>query len=457
MEYPALFCERMNALLGEEAPLFWKAMESEPSRALRFDPQKVGENELREALGEGYLGEIPFGECACRFLFDHIGSHPLHHGGALYVQEPAAMAPVFALEKKPCGAILDLCAAPGGKSLQAASYLLSPDGVLFSNEPVSARLRVLMQNVERLSEKRSVVTSFDAAFLPRELEHRFDLVICDVPCSGEGMMRKNEDAVCGWSEEKVRSLAPLQRNILESASRAVKAGGVVLYSTCTWSLEENEGVVADFLSHHSEFSLCEAADGVKRVSRPGATDGMEKARRFYPHVFSGEGQFLAILKKEGETELALGPKKKEKKQREEKRPPEYEAIQSFLRECLEEIPEGRLLLKEDAAYLVPKGADPLPEGTVSPGVMIGQVRKGRVIPHHRFFMAYYKNFRRTVRLTPLEAEAYLRGEELSCQGENGWAVALLGSCPLGGVKIAQGRAKNHYPKGLRKGEKCTTN
>ncbi len=456
MEFPALFCKRMEALLGEETPRFFAALEKEPVRALRFDPKKVSEEEIFSSLGEDLGERIPFGQCAFRFTAPHIGSHPLHHGGAVYVQEPAAMAPVFALGEREFDSILDLCAAPGGKSLQAAATCLSEKGILFCNEPVSSRLKVLMQNLERCSERRAVVTSFDATSLPTELAARFDLVICDVPCSGEGMMRKNSQALSQWSEENILASASRQKKILESAAEAVKPGGVILYSTCTWAVEENEEILTQFLACHEDFSLESASDAVVAASAPGVGEGMEKARRFYPHIFPGEGQFLAILKKAGEGERACERRKKEKGGRVAKIPPEIELGRAFLKEALTRVPEGEVVLRGEDLYFVMKKAAPLPPSTVSCGVLMGQVRKGRVIPHHRFFMAFYDQME-AVQLSKTAAEAYLRGEEISLSGKDGWRVAKLFSCPLGGVKAVGGRGKNYYPKGLRKADICTTN
>lgn len=366
------------------------------------------------------------------------------------------MAPVFSLGERVFDSILDLCAAPGGKSLQAAATCLSPDGILFCNEPVSSRLKVLMQNLERCSEKRAVVTSFDATSLPEELESRFELVICDVPCSGEGMMRKNPEALSQWSEENILACAARQEKILESAAKAVKKGGVILYSTCTWAVEENEAVLTRFLEQNEDFRLESASDAVVAVSAPGVGEGMEKARRFYPHVFPGEGQFLAILKKAGDGEEICKKRNKEKGGKTAKIPPEIELGRAFLAENLTSVPEGEIVLRGEEIYFVSKKAEPLPRSTVSCGVLVGQVRKGRVIPHHRFFMAFYDKMEE-VQLSRREAEAYLRGEEISLSGKDGWKVAKFLSCPLGGVKAVGGRGKNHYPKGLRKVEICTTN
>ncbi len=448
MELPSCFCQRMKHLLGEEYHSFLAAFGQEPERAFRYDPEKVDIEELKDAFGPALGEPIPFAPHSFSFSLDRIGGHPYHMGGALYVQEPAAMAPVAALGEETVSSILDLCAAPGGKSLQAAR-LLTEDGFLVCNEISPARRKVLMQNLERCGEKRALVSGLDARRLPREWEGAFDLVLCDAPCSGEGMMRKSEEARSLWGEEKIRECAHWQEAILEAAADTVAPGGRLMYSTCTWSVEENEERIAVFLSRHPEFSLIRPY-GVDPFSAPGVpTDGMDATlvRRFYPHLFPGEGQFLAILKKAGEKLQTRG--KAEIKA--EKLNPNGLAVENFFKENLIRMPEGRILFRGEDAYLAPIHSFS-PDLFVSPGVLIGQVRKGRLVPHHRFFVAFADLFRRkfSFPLMSPTVDAYLSGQEIDLDGEGGFGVVYCGKTPLGGVKNSGGKGKNHYPKGLRK-------
>lgn len=445
MAYPTEFCARIEALLGEDAPRFFASLETEPCRALRYHRHLLTKEDLLCILGDAVKVQVPFAENGFYFTLDGIGNTPLHHSGGIYVQEPAAMAPVAALGNEKVRAILDLCSAPGGKSLQAAEKLLAEDGILVCNEPSPQRRRVLMQNLERLGETRCLVTGFDASRLPREFYGCFDLVIADAPCSGEGMMRKNDLASENWSLENVRSLAALQKEILESAAKAVKNSGRILYSTCTWAKEENEDNVSHFLQNHPEFYIEKPAEEVAIC----ATEGMiPDTLRFYPHVFDGEGQFLAIFRRaSGEEELRLPKKKKEKGAKPD---PRETAVKQFLDEVLETQPTGKLLFRGDDVYLTAE--TPFPEELfVSPGILIGTLQKGRIVPHHRFFRAYAANFRKRISIPYLDprVEAYLRGEEIPLDG-NGYAVLFADTLPLGGVKISAGRGKNYYPKGLRK-------
>ena len=449
MELPAAFLARMGDLLNEDTPRFLKSLEEEPRRAFRFDPLRLSREDLALFLGDGVKEQVPFAQDAFYFEKDGIGNTLPHIGGGIYVQEPAAMAPVSALEEEEVRAALDLCAAPGGKSLQAAQRLLSQEGFLVCNEPDPQRRKALRQNLERLGEKRACVSGFDAACLPAAFQERFDLVIADVPCSGEGMMRKNESAWKNWNEGNIRALSALQQKILESAAFALAPGGRLLYSTCTWSREENEENIARFLSLHPDFSLIAPREEVSRCGAPGE---IPNTLRFYPHLFPGEGQFLAVLRKAGK----IPPRKDKPKEKKGKKDEKEEVVADFFRAHLTGPPVGRIAFRGETAYLVPP-FPMAPDLFLCPGVPVGCVRKGRLIPHHFFFRAYAPSFRNQFVLEAGDPRvaAYLRGEEIPLSGA-GYGVLFCRSLPLGGVKVSGGRGKNLFPKGLRT-TLCTTN
>lgn len=483
MTLPAKFENRMKRILGneEEYQKFIAAFESNPTRGLWVNGLKPCDNEPSSLIPKGNLRSISFSSNAFYFEMDGIGNSPLHHAGAVYVQEPSAMAPVSCCKIEPGMKILDLCAAPGGKSLQAATRLCGK-GVIVSNEIVPSRAKILMQNIERLGVRNSVVTNTDSKALADAFPQYFDLVIVDAPCSGEGMMRKNPLAVSEWSIENIKMCAERQKEILSNAAKTVKPGGSLLYSTCTFATEENEEQVADFLSIHTDFSLSRVPNEIKAVTAPGiSVSGLDlsECRRFYPHISSGEGQFLALLVRSESTDDVESNKSEQESLKKSKKFKNKDSKQknssktttddenvviNFLRDTLKEGYADEILSPdsdndgkkytlscfEDGYYLVPQIA--LPEsGVFSPGVKIGSVQKGRVLPHHRFFMAFGKDFRSKINFTAENEEVvkYLKGETFSTQAKNGFAVITVCGCTLGGVKVSDGVAKNFYPKGLR--------
>ncbi len=479
IDLPIKFKERMTALLGDEADAFFASFEQDPVRSLRWNTLK-GEDGLAEpGIASFPVTPLPYRPHGYVFENEHIGSTWLHRAGAIYVQEPAAMTPVSCVDVAPGSRVLDLCAAPGGKSGQLAAALAGT-GVLVSNEYVTDRCRILAQNLERLGVKNAVVTNLAPAPLADRYPGFFDLAVVDAPCSGEGMMRKNPLAVSEWSEENVRMCAARQKEILKEAVRAVAPGGRLLYSTCTFSVEENEDNVAFLLENYPDFTLIpvknEAAEGTSPGIPTKEHPELILCRRCYPHKTPGEGQFVALFRRAGEREPDEGCRDEasradggRKKDRSREKPGrgdkngrngnagEEELLRAFLRDVLtpgafEAVSSYRLLPVGEGWCLAPD--IPLPEnGLFVPGVRLGEVRKGRVIPHHWFFSAYGRVFRRIIVLAPDDPRlaSYLRGEEIAVgeNAEDGFAAVLAAGIPLGGAHIAGGRAKNLYPKGLR--------
>lgn len=435
------YLERMRRLLGEDGLKEYLAELGRPSpRALRVNVLKG----RAEKLSDMKLSPVPYSENCYYFDHDRIGNHPLHHAGLIYVQEPGAMVPVASVDIKSDWKIFDTCSAPGGKSLQAAAFL-GDDGFILSNEINAPRARIMAGNFERMGVKNSVITSAPVDKVAESFPYYFDLVIVDAPCSGEGMFRKEEDAVRDWSEENVKMCAERQQGILQSASRSVKGGGYLLYSTCTFSPEENEETVNAFLESNGDFELVSPKGSVIPYTVSGIGD--ERFRRFYPHVAPGEGQFAALMKRRGDEEeaprirSALGELTRD----------ERKTVEDFLRDTLTDFdPSFIKKFKDSAVYVDPR--IPVPERvTYSCGVTLGEVKKGYFQPHHQLFSALGGLFRRKIDL-PLDDQrlsAYLKGESICCDTENGWCVILADGISLGGGKAVNGQIKNHYPKGLR--------
>ena len=446
---PVEFENRMKELLGTDYEKFAESYNDAPVRAFRVNTQKISEEDFEKINPFG--GEkIPFADNGFYFDFDGIGNHPYHHAGMVYVQEPAAMSAAASVEIQPDFKVLDLCAAPGGKSGQITSKLT--EGLLVSNEIIPSRCKILTGNIERLGFKNVITTCADAKRLASMFGEEFDLVVVDAPCSGEGMFRKDENAVKEWSEQNVKLCAERQTEILKHINGVVKDGGYLLYSTCTFSLEENEMCIDNFIKNHPEFSLVPVNKKVKNNTADGIkfhgceTENIEFCRRFYPHISKGEGQFVALMKKSGGNGIV--PKRKTVLEEIPKN--EQKIVFDFLDDTLKDYNKNCVKkYKENIVYFEPDFA--VPSGIAfSCGVTIGTVKKNYIQPHHQFFSAMGESFKRKIELTVDEAESYIKGNTIPCKCENGWAVITVDGCTLGGAKAVNGTAKNHYPKGLRK-------
>lgn len=444
---PIDFSNRMKEILGTDFEKFEAAFSEPPVRSFRVNTNKISKENFEKINPFG--GEkIPYAENGFYFDCDGIGNHPYHHAGMIYIQEPSAMAAVAGVEIQSDRNILDLCASPGGKSTQAAAKI--PDGILVSNEIIPSRCKTLTGNIERMGYKNVITTCTDAKKLASLFGEVFDLVIVDAPCSGEGMFRKDENAQTEWSIENVIRCAERQHEILDEIKSVLKIGGLLLYSTCTFSLEENEKNVDRFLSENKNFELISVDENLKKFTANGInfdgcrTENISECRRFYPHLAKGEGQFFALMRKTDgtvieelpQTALCEIPKNEQK------------IIFDFLDETLTDYDKKAVKkYKENFVYF--SSDFPVPYGAFSCGVTIGSLQKNYIKPHHQFFSAMGKMFRQKIELDLEQAKKYIHGETVPCEFERGWCAVMTGGCPIGGAKAVGGTAKNHYPKGLR--------
>ncbi len=446
---PEAFKKRMQTLLGDEAEAFFATYEKPPVRALRINRIKAGDTPAADICP---FPITPLSYDADGYIFDEerVGHTPAHHGGGIYVQDPGAMSAIAALPLKKGMCVADFCAAPGGKTAQIAAAI-GEEGMLFANEYVSSRAKILVGNLERLGVTNATVTSTDTADYKKWFSAYFDAVVVDAPCSGEGMFRKNEQAISEWSEENVLRCAERQKEILENAASTVKDGGYLLYSTCTFSVEENEQTVLWFLRSHPDYTLIETNALIHSVTKEGLQiEGAEDiplrfCRRFYPHVAEGEGQFVALMQRKTDDlptilykDASIAPTKEEAR-----------IAESFIKDSLI-LPESMQIRRVgDRLAVLKKECAVPPRAVFLCGVCLGQIEKGRLIAHHQLFSALGTHFLRKAALSYDDAMRYLRGEELEASGESGYTAVFFGSLCLGGAKSANGRLKNHYPKGLR--------
>ncbi|MDD6276678.1 MAG: NOL1/NOP2/sun family putative RNA methylase [Clostridia bacterium] len=446
---PEKFENRMKEILKGDYEAFKSSYSEKPVRAFRVNTRKISVEDFLK-LCPFPVSQIPYSDNGFYFDCDSVGNTPYHHAGMIYVQEPAAMAVAECLDIKSDWTVLDLCAAPGGKTTQLACKV--KDGVIVSNEIIPSRCKILTGNVERMGLNNVITACADSAKLSSLFGNEFDLVVVDAPCSGEGMFRKDETAVSEWSEENVTRCAERQKEILSNIRSVVKYGGYMIYSTCTFSVEENEKVVDSFLSENSDFELFPVTERVKAATADGICfDGckcknINECRRFYPHISSGEGQFMALLHRKSVGDNYSKPREEALVEIPKS---EFKTVKEFLDGTLENYESGGMKkYKNNIVYFpfdftVPRGI------AFSCGVTVGEVRKHYIQPHHQLFTALGKNFKRQIELSEAQTEKYLRGETVECDCENGWAAVLYNGCTLGGVKAVNSAAKNHYPKGLR--------
>ncbi len=399
------------------------------TNALRANTLKADLATLEMLLGMTF-DRVPWSPDGAYVPFTaRLGSHALHHAGAYYLQEASAQAVALALSPQPGEHVLDLCAAPGGKTTHLAA-LMQNSGVLVANEPVPARARVLVENLERLGV-RGAVTVEDPAKLVAAWGERFDRVLVDAPCSGEGMFRKSEAAVREWSPGHVQACARRQAGILESAAALLRPGGTLVYSTCTFAVEENEDTVARFLETHQDFTLEVIPDLPRGIGGIGS--------RLMPHAVRGEGHFVARLRKAGESTV---PRAEEVDPR---APKQWRAFaQDFGLEA--ETPA----LFRDEWQLIQPGAPNL-EGlrVARAGVAAAQVHKDRLEPHHALSHMLDAPHTLNLELDDPRVAAYLRGESFVAEGSSGWLTVRAAGYALGWGKRVGETVKNHYPKGLR--------
>lgn len=477
MNLPIEFEKKMKAFLGNEWDDFLYSYDNNRFQALRFNTLKVQSPEERmrilKTLKISSEKKVSWANEA--YYFDENvrpGKHPYHEMGLYYIQEPSAMSAAALLAPKPGMRVLDLCAAPGGKSTQLATYL-GDSGLLVSNEINTQRSRILSQNIERMGIKNAIVTNEDSFVLASHFPGFFNAIQVDAPCSGEGMFRKLPEAIEQWSMENVAICAARQKEILDNAAVMLKPGGTIVYSTCTFSKEENENVIEYFLERHPDFTL-------------------EEMERFWPHKVDGEGHFVAKLVRRGsvnelgadydvcedscnkveDTGLKADRKTKKNKnsknRKNETKPALTKENMKLLTEFLDEtisedmaawIKNSRLVMFGEQLYRLPDMEVDIKGLKVQrAGLHIGEFKKQRFEPSHSLALALkLSEAKNVVKLTwddPqttgfFNGQSVMLSDEQTAECKKGWALVCVDGYTAGWGKVNGTQVKNHYPKGLR--------
>lgn len=465
---PQEFTNRMRDMLKAEYPAFEESYQKEKYQALRVNPLKADRKDFMEKSPFG-LKEVLWEPDGFYYgAEDKPGKHPYHEAGVYYIQEPSAMLPAMLLKAQPGERVLDLCAAPGGKSTKLGAAMRGR-GILVCNEIHPARAKILSENIERMGIRNALVTNETPQRLQAHFTGYFDRILVDAPCSGEGMFRKNEEASEEWSVDNVHLCAGRQDEILDCAADMLRPGGRLVYSTCTFAPDENEGSICRFLKRHPEFAIQEVPfyEGMEqgvpgwcgyRTDEGIADESMKaeeirKTIRLWPHKLQGEGHYAAVLAKAGdkgqlsEAHSRFGEEKgiTERECREYLR---------FAGEYLTKELSGTFLLFGEQLYLMPKGMPSLRGLKVlRPGLHLGTMKKNRFEPSHALALALNPaEVKLSLNLAGdgREIRDYLNGQTFPAEGEKGWYLITVDGYSTGWGKLAGGIMKNHYPKGLRK-------
>ena len=441
------FFERIKPLLSEdEFKIFKNEYSKTPFVGVRVNTLKCSPEKFESLMkSEGTeIKKTPFSPVGY-YIEDKSslsGKHPLHHAGAVYFQEPSAMSAATLLSPEKGEKVLDLCAAPGGKSTQLAAYLDS-EGLIWCNEYVRSRANILISNIERCGIGNAVVSSCEPEALCSALEGYFDRILVDAPCSGEGMFRRDENAYSEWTPEHSNSCAVRQLKILESAKKALKPGGTLVYSTCTFSKAENEDGAEKFLANNPDFELLSCDESFGRA----ALDG--KSTRIFP-MDGGEGHFAAKFRKiSGES----GGYAEVLKPTDTRKLPDF--VKAFFEDTFDSVSMlSRAYLQGDKLYILPENCPEIKGlGVLRAGVFAGLMRKNYFEPAHALFMAESRqNINRVVDLKIIDprVQKFLRGEEIDVdENVKGYAALCVEGIVTGFGKVSEKKLKNKYPKGLR--------
>lgn len=435
------FFLRMKNILNDDYEAFVEALEKPAFQSIHINTNKDTTNEIAAKYN---LKPHPYVSNGYYFNKEEIqlGKLPYHEAGLYYIQEPSAMLVSELADIKQGMRVLDMCAAPGGKSTKAG-ILVGEDGLLICNDISNSRAKILSENIERFGLKNTLVSNIDPVLYANYLPNFFDVVIVDAPCSGEGMFRKLDQAKTTWSPEKVQECAFIQANLIKAAYDCLKPGGLLVYSTCTYAKEENEMQVQNAIDTLS-FELEPIA------MKEGFTSYLEGTIRLYPHKFNGEGHFIAKLRKQGTTNEYNYPQMKSNLNATQKK-----LVQEFYKDTLNIPVPTCLFASQDHIYAIPSPYLDLKKVRfLRQGLYLGECKKNRFEPSLSLALSLKpEEIKRAYNFSHESEEIakYMHGETLEGHLGDGFGVVCIdGKYPIGFVKEVKGTLKNFYPKGKRR-------
>ncbi len=457
---PPRFVDRMLAFLGpDEWAAYQAALQQPPQVGLRVNTLKLSVEAFR-ARAPWDLAPVPWCPAGFRLVEPaRPGKHLYHAAGLYYIQDPSAMAPAEILAPRPGERVLDLAAAPGGKTTHLAA-LMQGQGLLVANDVQPKRVHELTNNLDRWGATHIVVTQEQPVRLARRWPGAFDRVLLDAPCSGEGMFRKDPAARRVWSPKHIQRCARLQHQLLQAAARLVRPGGYLVYSTCTFAPEENEGVVARFLARHPDFQVEPVpprpgfSPGRPEWLQPPGPPDLRHAVRLWPHKAPGEGHFVVLLRRTAGPEPAVPARPRRRLPAQARR-----LWRAFVDQVLgghAPVPPEALGLFGNRLYAVPDAALDWQGLKVTRfGWWLGTVKPGRFEPAHALALALRPDQVPPQRRWDLTADderarAFLHGHPLPSPGPDGWTLVTVDGFPIGWGKRVAGVLKSHAPRWLRR-------
>ena len=460
MSLPTAFEEKMKRLIGDEYSEYLKCFDEPRHYGLRVNTAKISTEDFLK-IAPWPLEPVPWIHNG--FYYDgencHPARHPYYFAGLYYLQEPSAMTPADRLPILPGDRVLDVCAAPGGKATELGARL-NGTGILAANDLSSSRAKGLLKNIELMGIGNVLILSEEPGKLIPYFREYFDKILIDAPCSGEGMFRKDKKMIRAWEEHGPEYFSKIQKSIITQAAEMLKPGGKMLYSTCTFSPEEDEQTIEYLLETHPEFDLCEM-EGYEGFSSgmPETTasrdERLSRTVRIFPYRMKGEGHYLALLKKGGDEVTHTCDALRSASPRKNILPGE---LDDFLRDIKREFDPSRIDIRGDKVYYMPEGLPAL-NGVrfIRTGLLMGELKKKRFEPSQALAMNLKKEeYARTIDLSAKDERVirYLKGETLDVEDlvsskEKGWYLVCVDGYPLGFGKLARQMLKNKYLPGWR--------
>lgn len=452
MDLPIKYIEKMKNLLKDDFDKYIKSFEDKNYQGLRANTLKISPNELKSLLSFN-LEPIPWCDEGFYYEDERPAKSPYYNAGLFYIQEPSAMSTGAILPIKENDKVLDMCAAPGGKSTQIAGKL-NGTGILVTNDISATRCKALLKNIEISGVYNAIVTNETPKNLAKKFKGYFNKIIVDAPCSGEGMFRKDKDAIKSWETHKTELCCSLQREILYYAKDMLDNGGIIAYSTCTFAPEENEQMINEFLIQNKDFELIDfdKSSGFENgrkgwINEYNVVGGIEKTGRLMPYKIKGEGHFLALIRKKGTPQNQDVSKIKQ---------PDKKSLidmETFFKENLNIPIYENIEIHKTSVFSIPNGIDLSGLRVVRSGFYLGEIKTKRFEPSQAFAMGLKKDDAKYTISFNIDDEnltRYLKGESFTVNTkQDGWHLICIDKYPIGWGKVQKSRLKNKYLSGWR--------